>query len=154
MAKIIFLSEEDTCQGPLAEQIMRATLPIQSDYEVLSRGRVVLFPEPYHLQVDQILTRHGMNAASNGQERVAVPFSMDEVDESTVILTMTMLQKIKLMEEFGLTMNIYSLTEFVGEEGDVADPYGGSEEDYEACFLELERLIKLVIRRLAGFEDT
>lgn len=149
MIKIIFLSEEDTCQGPLAENIMKATLPLQSDFNVMSRGRVVLFPEPYNQQVSQILARHGMNVSENIEEAVTVPFSMDEVDENTLILTMTMQQKIKMMEEFSITENIFSLMEFVGEEGDVPDPYGGSEEDYEKCFVELERLVKLVIRKFA-----
>lgn len=149
MIKIIFVSEEDTLLGPLAEHIMKATLPLQNDYEVLSRGRVVLFPEPYNLQVQKILIRHGMKMDEEENEAVSVPFSIDEVNENTIILTMSMQQKINLLEDYGNLWQIYSLAEFAGESEDVPDPYGGTEEDYEKCFLELERLIKLIIQKLS-----
>lgn len=153
MIKIIFVSEEDTCLGPLAEHIMKATLPLQNDYEVLSRGRVVLFPEPYNLQVQKILIRHGMKMDEEENEAVSVPFSIDEVDENTIILTMSMQQKINLLEDYGNIWQIYSLAEFAGESEDVPDPYGGTEEDYEKCFLELERLIKLIIQKLSAAQS-
>lgn len=147
MIRIIFVSEEDTYLGPLAEHIMKATLPLQNDYEVFSRGRVVLFPEPYNLQVQKSLIRHGMKMDEES-EAVSIPFSIDEVDEDTLIFTMTMQQKINLLEDYGYNWKIFSLAEFAGESEDVPDPYGGTEEDYEKCFLELERLVKLVIQKL------
>ena len=37
---------------------------------------------------------------------------------------------------------------FVGEYGDVTDPYGGTLMDYEECYIELARLVKKAMYKL------
>ena len=44
--------------------------------------------------------------------------------------------------------NLYTLKEYLGEEGDVIDPYGGTVLEYEECFSELSRLIKKSLIKL------
>ncbi len=52
------------------------------------------------------------------------------------------------MEEFGLTENVFTLKEFVDEEEDIIDPYGGDEEAYDDCYVELKDLLYRVKRKL------
>ena len=75
-------------------------------------------------------------------------FKTSEVTESTLVLTMTYKQKLKLMLDYGIENNIYSIKEYVGEFGDVVDPYGGTLLDYEECFEELALLVKKTMYQL------
>ena len=43
--RLIFVSNSDTCRGPMAEAILKSKF-LLSELEVESRGLVVLFPEP------------------------------------------------------------------------------------------------------------
>ena len=52
------------------------------------------------------------------------------------------------MEDYELEENVYTLKEFVGEEGDVLDPYGGDEDAYEECYAELKDLLYKVKKKL------
>ena len=97
--------------------------------EILSRGLVVLFEEPQNKKVTDLLTVHGIPC----EEKLSREFSEEEVDEHTLILTMNFPEKVKIVEDYELEENVYTLKEFVGEEGDVLDPYGGDEDAYEEC---------------------
>ena len=56
--------------------------------------------------------------------------------------------KVIIYEDYELEENVYTLKEFVGEEGDVLDPYGGDEDAYEECYAELKDLLYKVKKKL------
>ena len=43
--KLIFVSNGDTCRGPMAEAILKSKYLLE-ELEIESKGLVVLFPEP------------------------------------------------------------------------------------------------------------
>ena len=61
---------------------------------------------------------------------------------------MTDKQKKSIEENYQNTDNVYTIKEFVGESGDVTDPYGGTLIDYEECYIELARLVKKTVYKL------
>ena len=128
--KIIFVCKENVILSPMAEWIMKSILMDRSK-EICSRGLVVLFPEPRNKKVTDLLMNHAVPC----EEQVSQGFVPDEVDEHTLILSMNFMEKVKLIEEFGLTESVYTLKEFAEEEEegealepDVQDPYSGDEE--------------------------
>ena len=44
----------------------------------------------------------------------------------------------------------FTLKEFVGEQGDVPDPFGGDEAEYDACAAEIERLCEKAADKIAA----
>ena len=74
-------------------------------------------------------------------------FHAEQVDESTLVLTMNFTEKVKVLEDYGVTEHVYTLREFVQEEDgkefdpDVPDPY-------EECYLELKDLLYRVKKKL------
>jgi protein-tyrosine-phosphatase len=73
----------------------------------------------------------------------------DLVASADLILTMTARQKLELLalaEADGRPM--FTLKEFAGEVGDIADPMGQSEETYRACRDEIKRCLEKSIDRL------
>lgn len=148
--KIIFVCKENVILSPMAEWIMKSILMDRSK-EICSRGLVVLFPEPRNKKVTDLLMNHAVPC----EEQVSHGFVPDEVDEHTLILSMNFMEKVKLIEEFGLTESVYTLKEFAEEEEegealepDVQDPYSGGEEAYEESYVELKDLLYKVKKKL------
>jgi len=141
--KIIFVCTGNTCRGPMSEVIFRS-LDTESDLTVVSRGLVVLFEEPSNPKADTVLRNHNLTI----EEHTSKPLTMDDITDHTLILTMTEEQKEKVIREYENCNDIYTLREYVGEEGDVTDPYGKTLTDYEECYVELARLIKKTIYKL------
>lgn len=141
--KIIFVCKENVYLSPMAEWIMKGILMDKSK-KICSRGLVVLFPEPRNMKVTDVLMNHAVPC----EEQVSQEFDKAEVDDQTLVIAMNFPEKVKLVEEFGLTENVFTLKEFVDEEEDIIDPYGGDEEAYDDCYVELKDLLYRVKRKL------
>ncbi len=140
--KIIFLCTNNTYLSPMAEAMYRHYANFEKELpECCSRGLVVLFSEPISPKVNVALTNHEMKISSHENSQ---QIQSEEVDKDTLVLTMTFSEKVKLLEEFSAE-NVYTLGEFVGEDTDIVDPYGGEEEQYEKTYEDIERRIKQVI---------
>ena len=141
--KLIFVCMENTCRSPMAETLYKS-MQIGNEIKVTSRGLVVLFPEPMNPKAEIVMNNHDLHMSGH----VTKQFHSHDVDEHTLILTMTMNLKKKVMEEYNIIDNVYTLKEYAGETGDVCDPYGGTLLEYEECFGELIRLVKKAAYRI------
>ena len=81
--KIIFVDTDATARGVMAAAIMKEE-PLQFDTQILTRGLVVLFPEPVNQKIEAILANHGLTA--KGHE--AKQLSEEDLDEKTLVLVM------------------------------------------------------------------
>ncbi len=141
--KVIFVCTGNTCRSPMAEVLFK-NLQNDSSIEGISRGLVVLFPEPSNPKAETVLKSHNLLL----ENHIATPLSPDDIDGETLILTMTMSQKLNIMTDYSRQQDVFTLKEFADEEGDVTDPYGGDLIDYENCFAELARLVKKAVIKL------
>lgn len=141
--KIIFLCTSNTFLSPLAETLYRLYAGEEMP-EALSRGLVVLFSEPISPKINVALSQHENSVCSHQNSQQLI---QEDITPDTLLLTMTFSEKITLMENFS-QKNVYTLGEFVGEDTDIADPYGGEEEQYGKCYEDIERRVKRVIEIL------
>ena len=130
----------------MAEWILKDMIK-DNTKEICSRGLVVLFPEPRNLKVTEVLESHHIKCDEQNSQEI----DREDIDENTLILTMTFAEKVNIMEKFELENNVYTIKEFIEdeEEGDVLDPYGGDEEVYEECYEEMKKLLLLVKKKIA-----
>lgn len=141
--RVIFVSKENITLGPMAEWIFKSIL-MDKGKEILSRGLVVLFPEPRNMKVTDVLINHGVPQ----EEQTSVAFSADEVTEDTLVLTMNFAEKVKVLEEFGIEKNVYTVNEFAGEEGEILQNLAGGDDTYEASYVEIKELLYKVKKTL------
>lgn len=141
--RLIFVCRENTSRSIMAESIYRSISENEKP-EVLSRGMIVLFPEPINAKAVTVLENHELVPA----RLESCQLEKKDFQGKTLVLTMT--EKIKqwIEKEYNSMGDVYTLKEFSGEIGDVKDPYGGTLLDYEDCFNELVVLIKKMIYKL------
>lgn len=143
--RVIFVSKDNITLGPMNEWIFKSIL-MDKEKEIMSRGLVVLFEEPRNMKVTDILMNHGIPC----EEQVSLAFDPEEVTEETLIITMNFAEKVKVLEDYGMERNVYTLRELAGEEeeGDIDPPLGGDEEAYEASYTECKELLYKIKKKL------
>lgn len=140
---IVFVSSDDTCKGPMAEAVMNRLIDGR-ELKAVSRGLVVLFPEPINPKA--AAAAGGCGVALNHPRTVAL--EQKDIDERTLVLTMTEQQKKSICEQYENAVNVYTINEFLNGEGDVEDPAGGDAQVYAECFERISVLVKLVAEKI------
>ena len=138
--RLIFVSNSDTCRGPMAEAILKSKF-LLSELEVESRGLVVLFPEPVNQKAEAILASHGLTM----KDHTAKMLEQEDFDERTLILVMEDALKQRIFQEHENVQNTWQLSEYIKEETDVREPVGGSLADYGACYELLDCMISSLV---------
>lgn len=138
--RLIFVSNSDTCRGPMAEAILKSKF-LLSELEVESRGLVVLFPEPVNQKAEAILASHGLTM----KDHTAKMLEQEDFDERTLILVMEDALKQRIFQEHENVQNTWQLSEYIEEETDVTEPVGGSLADYGACYELLDSMISSLV---------
>ena len=143
--KIIFVAKSGTCREPMAAGIMQEFV-LKKPIEILARGLVVQFPEPMNQKAEAVLISNGIDTEGFTSKQI----EMDEVTENTLILTMESHQRDKLLELYpGVNPDhVHVLSEFVGDELEILDPYGGALQNYGLCYESLRMTIKKLVKIL------
>lgn len=141
--KVLFVCAENTCRSLMADAVYRAKAG-EKALPSCSRGLVVLFPEPPNPKALIALSKREMIV----ENHVSQQLEREDITQSTLILTMAFSEKVRVIEDYGLSENVYTLAEFAGQEEDFISPHGGSQEDYEEALNTCERLVDGVINVL------
>lgn len=141
--RIIFVSTTDNCRGPMAAELLRNQDLVQ-EYEIESRGMVVLFPEPANQKAEAIMKSRQMTLCNHE----AVQFGEKDLKEDTLVLTMEENQKWKIVSEYEFVKNVYTLSEFAEIDGEISSPYGQPLTEYGKVFELLQEMIAKLAERL------
>lgn len=141
--KIIFVSESDVIRGPMAAEMLR-NQKLDKEYDILSRGLVVLFPEPVNQKVEVVMKSHGL--LLDGY--MSNVFSVEETEKDTLILTMDEAQKKSLERLEGLRGDLFTLEEFTRSEEEMPQPIGQPLDEYEKCYQKIAKEIETLTKIL------
>lgn len=143
--KIIFVAKSGTSREPMAAGIMNEFV-LKKPIEILARGLVVQFPEPMNQKAEAVLISNGINTEGFTSKQLDI----EEVTENTIILTMESSDRDKVLELYPEINpeQVYVLSEFVGDELEILDPYGGALQNYGLCYESLRMTIKKLVKIL------
>lgn len=145
--RIIFVSGTDSARGPMAAELLR-NCDLVREYVIESQGMVVLFPEPVNQKAEAIMKSAKMTLGS----RMSRQFDGENLTDDTLILTMGETQKEKIHSEYPSIKNVYTLSEFVGSDTEIPDPYGKPLAAYGECFESLSTVIAELAEKLNSLE--
>lgn len=145
LERIIFVARSGSCREPMAMGILK-DLTLNSEIEVLARGLVVSFPEPMNGKAEAVLISNGIFL----QNFTSKQLKNEEITPNTLVLTMEKGQREKILSNYDHAHieNVYVLTDFVGDELEILDPYGGSLQSYGLCYETLRKSIKKLVKIL------
>lgn len=143
--RIIFVAKSGTCREPMAAGIFR-DISMYKDIEVLARGLVVLFPEPLNQKAEAVMISNGLPV----EGYMSAQLTAEDITEDTLILTMEEKQRQKVLEMFDSIQaeQVQVLNEFVGDELEMVNPYGGSLQMYGLCYENLLATIRKLVNVL------
>lgn len=141
---VIFVCTNNTFCSPVAEAVYKEMAPAWLP-KAVSRGIVVLFPEPISPKVNVILSSYDMPISNH---KHSIQLSKDDITKDTLLLTMAFSEKVKVMEDFGIENNVYTIGEFIGEDTDMVNPYGSDDGQYRSFFEEVHKRVERVILRI------
>lgn len=149
--RIIFAAGSGTSRAPMAAAIMERMLE-GTGVEVLARGIVVQFPEPLNQKAEAILISNGIQLEGYGAQQICD----EDITDTTLIFTMEEAQRLRLIEDYDRATeeNTFVLSQFVGDELEILDPYGAPLQSYGLCYEliknSVEKALELLQEKIKG----
>lgn len=142
--KVLFICTGNTCRSCMAEAIFNYCS--EQLHQGLSAGVAVVSGSKTSLNSSAVVME---NLKVDISDRKAIQLTEEHIKDSDLILTMTesicdYLKRVYPTYE----NNIYSLNSFVGIEGEILDPYGGTLSVYKNTFEQLKNSIILLLNKL------
>lgn len=143
MKRVLFVCTGNICRSPMAALLFEheAHQHGESDFWIVeSAGTWALEGQPTTNYALEMMARRGLELGGHRAHMI----TRSDMHHADVIVVMTENHRQALAAEFPRQREkIHLLTEVEGGRHDIADPYGGQLNEYEACANELERLVHL-----------
>ena len=124
----------------MAEVIAKSLMP---KLVICSMGVAASNGYPASENARKVMEAWGLNLGSHKSKKI----DNELLSGAKLVLTMTR-SHLSFVKSFCKEVNAFMLAEYVGEDRDISDPFGGDLKMYQDCAEEIKSLILLVESRL------
>jgi len=118
--------------------------------EVCSAGVNAMNGQPASRHAVKVMGESGLCLLAHK----AAIVSDDMLKTAGLVLTMTGSHRAVLLSDYpAIKGKVFTLAEYVGNNQNVADPFGGSEDEYRKCATQIRELLLLTAKRLHNEGD-
>lgn len=143
---IVFVCTGNTCRSPMAEVMLQQLLrEDEGAFQIRSAGTYASEGGGAARFAVEVMADYGLSLEHHRSQGL----SGSIVEKADLLLTMTEAHRDSIVGRFPEAENkTFALKPFVGEGGDVSDPFGMGKVAYEQTAAELSRLLQGVVARL------
>ncbi|MBC9784531.1 low molecular weight protein arginine phosphatase [Heliobacterium chlorum] len=148
MFTLLFVCTGNTCRSPMAQVLAQkgiAQRGLKEQVKVASAGTMAWPGAPASAHAQKVMADRNLDLS----EHASRPLDEALIREADLILTMTGSHRDMVLQAApGNDGKVFSLREFIGTEGDIADPFGRNEQAYACCAGEIEEAIEKALDRI------
>ena len=147
MARILVICTANICRSPVAAALLRARLRQRglADWTVGSAGTWVMEKRPASRHSVTLMSRHGFDIADHRATMV----EESHLRDADLALTMEDGHAEALRAEFPAQAHkVFMLTEMIGRNYNIPDPYGGPAHEYQRMYENLVEVIDAGLERI------
>ncbi|MBS0169853.1 MAG: low molecular weight phosphotyrosine protein phosphatase [Nitrospira sp.] len=148
---ILVVCKGNICRSPLAEaylkhEVEKNGLPVA----VSSAGLETSFGKPAHPLAQVVGTQKGLSLHKHATQ----PLHKDQVEGADLILVMEWRQRNRLVKLYPQAKGkVFLLRQFYDQTvREVADPYSGTIEDFEACFSMMKQACDVLVKQMVSVD--
>lgn len=149
--RILFVCTGNTCRSPMAQVLLESMISkdqsLQSaGIEVDSAG-VYANKNPATMYTKEAVRDYGLDLTGHQSKLVDAAL----VDWADLVLVMEQEHRDRIISLYaGAGSKVHLLSEYVGESGDISDPYLGGSQTYRECAALLQSLLNKLADKLGS----